>query len=227
MKIAFVHFGKCAGIYTNFYLTDKIFKPNNYSIFNGWHEYSRLKLEVPRDFTEEELLEISVCNEDKAYCHNHHICWTKKSVSAFNNNNWLTFTFLRKPENLICSLFFWAKRNIEAGQSNPLTNVDIENLSLNNFIDLAIERKDLRKLWVLPDYIDKVKEVEEFSDISFDNFLKKYFNLTHDPKVKKNTSGNKGFNYYYKRELVEEDTKIKLASDVDFIRYKKYLKCTI
>ena len=66
MKIAFVHFGKCAGIYTNFYLTDKIFKPNNYSIFNGWHEYSRLKLEVPRDFTEEELLEISVCNEDKA-----------------------------------------------------------------------------------------------------------------------------------------------------------------
>ena len=103
-------------MYTNFYLTDKVFKPNNYSIFNGWHEYNHLKLETLRDFTEEELLQISIYDKNKAYCHNHHINWSDKSVDAFNQNDWFTFTFIRKPENLICSLFFWAKRKSKTTQ---------------------------------------------------------------------------------------------------------------
>ena len=214
-------------MYTNFYLTDKVFKPNNYSIFNGWHEYNHLKLETLRDFTEEELLQISIYDKNKAYCHNHHINWSDKSVDAFNQNDWFTFTFIRKPENLICSLYFWGNKMINQADFNPFVNVELEKLTLDQIINICIERDDLRRLWVLPSYIEKLNYVEEFSNDSFTVFLKKYFNLNHEIRPVRNKSENKGFKNHLEEGLIKKNTLNRLVNDLDFVKYKKYLKCTI
>ena len=113
-KLAFIHFGKAAGVYTQHYIREQVFPRIKH--FHSWwnfedlHEFNyKPKRRLNRDWKEEELLQIADADVEEAIAHNHHINWTKESVKKFNDKGWLTFMFIRDPKDIMCSLYFWAK----------------------------------------------------------------------------------------------------------------------
>ena len=86
MNLAFIHIQKCAGTYVDSYLTRSLI-PLGYRVFNPWYmtraeiaslgrgvSFSRdlCKQDYRRDWSENELLEISSINDDHKYVHNHY-----------------------------------------------------------------------------------------------------------------------------------------------------------
>jgi hypothetical protein len=259
-KTAFIHFGKCAGVYINFYLKKNVM-PDALR-YNSWEGLpiwrSVYGEDIHRDWSETELTQIA--NEtfhpqftsEYKMAHNHHINWNMKTVKEFRKNNWLTFTFLRDPKDLICSLYFYARkrhkfvkkdsmgRPIVPGPGllpggpphrNPMEGLIVSvsgqkdpfQVPLDKFINFVLDDERTRPLWVLPDYIDELDYVAEFNERNFEIFLKKYFNHHYVPEEKQNTSLNKGFEYYYKCGEISEETKNKIESDPEYKKYFDYL----
>ncbi len=108
-KLAFIHFGKCAGSYVNYYLRAHVVP--NIEHYNSWWDFgANNERNLERDWTKEELLDIAITNTDTGLAHNHQIGWCVETVKAFRNNGWLTFMFIRNPKDVLCSLYFWSQR---------------------------------------------------------------------------------------------------------------------
>jgi len=218
-KLAFVHFGKCAGSYVSRWLETKAFYDSEYKVFNSW--LKRLpETYKGRDWSEEELSEIS--NEKgPAYVHNHHIAWSRDTISEFNEKGWVTFTFIRRPEDLICSLYCWSKQvYIDTGE-NPL-NIDAHEWDMDVFIHRCIDTA-LRNLWALPDYIDEVQNVREFNHSSLQDFISSQLGIDYFPIEKQNVSGNRGFRWFRDNERIHVKTQERLFDDPDFKRYSTFI----
>ena len=216
-KVAFIHFGKCGGVYTNEYMKN-LFK--TYDMFMSWHSNLNSRGIEGRDWTEEELLEIAETDSEYAYTTNHHINWTTKAVRKFKENGWFMFTFLRRPEELLCSLFHWAKdRSVKL-----LPYAEGPN-SLQECFELAVcdKKPKFRKLWAIPEYVDLIDHCSEFNNDNFDKFLNKYFGVSDYNRSRKNVSSNKGFDYYRKNKLLTEDVVNRLFEHENYKEYQKYL----
>jgi len=234
-KIAFIHFGKCAGVYTQKYMRNIVIP--NVPQYNSWWDFSgsKTKRRFHRDWSKKELLEIAVKDIKSGFAHNHHINWCAETVKAFKDNGWFTFTFLRDPRDIICSLYFWSKSQKSKHGSEDLANplkreiesmsgqTDPQKVSLDTFINFFLDDEDARNLWVLPDYIDEISYVKEFNDDNFKNFLLNYFHHEYVPAEKKNTSRSKGYQFYYDSGEVSEATRERLEKDVDCRKYDKFL----
>ena len=218
-KLAFVHFGKCAGSYVSRWLETKAFYDSEYRVYNSW--LKRLpETYKGRDWNTEELSEISN-EEGPAYVHNHHIAWSRDAISEFNKKGWVTFTFVRKPEDLICSLYCWSKQvYLETGK-NPL-NIDSHEWDMDVFIHRCIDTA-LRNLWALPDYIDEVQNVREFSHSNLQDFINFQLDINYTPIEKQNVSSNKGFRWFRDNDHIHAKTEARLFDDPDFKRYSAFI----
>jgi hypothetical protein len=210
-KIAFVHFGKAAGIYVIKYLQRNCLEGfKNYNSWNyGWK----------RDFTESELFEIAETDEEYAFVHNHHLGWTKEAILKFTQEGWTIFTFLRDPRDLICSLYFWAKDKgveIRPGLPHPET--------LDEFFDLAVHDKALRELWTIPYHVIQYDFVREFNDNTFDELLSLYWGAEHKPLERFNISSNKGFRHYLATGELSQAKYQRLLKDKEYKRYTEFIK---
>ena len=239
-KLAFIHFGKAAGVYIQHYIRVQVFPRMKH--FNSWWDFNyKNKRALTRDWTEEELLEIADTNVEEALTHNHHINWTKESVKKFNDNGWLTFMFIRNPKDIMCSLYFWAQSQWDrwdaedksaqvlreplteelkyiSGQDNPY------NVSLDDFIRGMLSGKGAQYLWVLPDYIDDIQHVAEFNNNNFGTFLLDNFQHFYCPTKKRNTSKSEGYKTYLERGEISKETHSMVENHPEYKRYSKYLK---
>jgi hypothetical protein len=171
-KVAFVHYGKTAGVYINEYMKDRILRP--YQKYLSWHINLNPFGVKDRDWTEEELSSIAKTNDEYAFTSNHHIEWSIDSVKKFKNNNWFMFTFLRRPEELLCSLYHWSKENNIQLSASPAPK------NLEQIFEYAVNNKDFDRLWKLPNYIHLLDYVAEFNDENFGNFLLNSFGEEYD-----------------------------------------------
>jgi hypothetical protein len=239
-KLAFIHFGKAAGVYIQHYIREQVFPRMKH--FNSWWDFNyKNKRALTRDWTEEELLEIADANVEEALTHNHHINWTKESVKKFNDNGWLTFMFIRNPKDIMCSLYFWAQSQWDrwdaedksaqvlreplteelkyiSGQDNPY------NVSLDDFIRGMLSGKGAQYLWVLPDYIDDIQHVAEFNNNNFGSFLLDNFQHLYCPMKKRNTSKSEGYKTYLERGEISKETHSMVENHPEYKKYLKYLK---
>lgn len=214
-KIGFIHFGKCAGTYTQDYMYANVI--DGYEYFNSWwhhpdKHYSHIR---DRDFTGDELMEIADRDDQLSYVHNHHINWTTDLVQYFKDRDFKFFTFLRDPKDLLCSLFFWSK---EKGHNAALIK-DMEDL---NELFTKCLSPGVIKLWCLPEYIDMIDNVSIFSDDNFGTFLDREFGYDYKPTGKRNTSSNKGFLYYYENGYIDKDVVLRFQETHEYRKYFDY-----
>ena len=218
---AFIHYGKCAGQYTENYICNHILRPR-YKLYNSWwsdrdrQEYKHI---VKRDYTKKELFNIleKINQDDYVHVHNQHINWCSETVKAYKDNNFFTYTFLRDPKDLLCSLMFWSnERNVKLSDymDNPTT--------LNDMFEKCLEDKGLQRLWQLPDYIHMLDSVMMFNYENFKNFLYERYAHRYTPGPKKNTSKNKGFDYYYQNGDIDKGLVDKLMKTDAYKEYYKY-----
>ena len=216
-KIAFVHFGKSAGVYINEHMKSECVR--NYQKFMSYHKLLNPRQVSDRDWTQEELVKIAKTEQEYAYVTNHHINWTLDTVKTFKENGWFMFTFLRKPEELLCSLFNWSKE-----KNVILRGEGIDPNSLEEIFEYCLIDKNFAKLWKAPDYIDELDYVAEFNDKNFGDFLYKYFGEIYEPKKPSNTSKNKGFNYYRETGEISDNIAQKFFEQPEYEKFLSYLK---
>ena len=75
----------------------------------------------------------------------------------------------------------------------------------------------------MPDYIDDLDYVAEMNDKNFGDFCQKYFAHEHVPQTRKNTSSNKGYQFYRENGDISDATHEKLINHPEYLRYQKYL----
>ena len=259
-KVAFIHYAKAAGRFINNYLMNNVFQNadsrmenQNYKVFNSWNRnISNNNGNPARDWSEDELFSLAIDRSeyqlpteeqleihnaqwehgylDRQYVHNHHISWSEQSIQEFNRNGWLTFMFLRDPVELLCSLYFWAKDQLNLGvkPSVILQPVYLLDLSLDAFLNeiVACDAR-VRKLYCLPDYVGSVTYVAEFSMENFSFFLKQYF--AHDLQIQKIDlkyqfpSSNKGSDYYLSTGQIKQQTLHRLSTDSEIVKFRTFL----
>ena len=215
-KVAFVHFAKTGGVYVNKYLKTTCLKP--YLKYFSWHLNLNPCKVSGRDWTIDEMHKISVEADDYSFLTQHHINWDIDTVKKFKENGWFTFMFLRKPEELLCSLFNWSnEQNVELrpGLPNPT--------SIQETFEFAVKYKGFAQLWRIPDYIDELDYVAEFNRSNFSEFLLKYFGEVYEPRPKCNTSKNKGFAHYRKTGEISDKVTEELLTHPDYKKFIKYL----
>lgn len=215
-KIAFVHFGKAAGVYINEYMKDRCIR--SYSKYMSHHKGLNPLGVANRDWKKEELIKIAETKDEYAYTTNHHINWDLETVKKFKENGWFMFTFLRRPEELLCSLFHWSKE-----KSVLLRHPDPEPKSLEEIFRFSLEDQEFGRLWRAPDYIDELDYVSEFNDKKFGKFMLKYFGETYESREPSNTSKNKGFAYYREQGEISDGVARQLLKHPEYERYLTYL----
>lgn len=220
VKIAFIHFGKCAGVKTN-----ELFKQacvlKGIPVYDWafgertpWsHESCCNAIACPdgigRDWSSVELNLMSGLGS--GYVHNHHISWSANDIVLYNERGWETFTFLRNPRDLLCSLYFWSRKiNPSPLKGNPTDSTG----TLDEFLR-SIVREESKSMWRLfmpePYMMARVKHVARFSEDAMWGLVKKLglyeeslFDTWHNHKA--NASGNKGWDHYIESELISEET---------------------
>lgn len=238
-KLAFIHFGKAAGVYTQQYIRQNVMPNTNH--FNSWWNlgYDNERA-LKRDWTEDELLAIAKKDVQHGFAHNHHINWTRKTVKAFNDNNWLTFMFIRNPKSILCSLYYWCQKQWDRWEGKDIDNTVLRQplqgelmnmsgqpnpykVSLNAFVQHILFDENAKHLWILPDYIDDIKYVAEFTDKNFGNFLLDNFQHNYVPKKKLNVSKSKGYETYLQQGTITSETDTMINNHPEYKRYLKYL----
>ncbi len=253
----FVHFGKAAGSYVNVYIFRKIFLDEDFltkyipAYYNNWWSRSDLKdesykkylftaNEERRDFFKEELKDISALKDERVkFCQCHHNNVDSEIINFFKKNDWYTFTFLRNPKDLICSLYFFSKKTFKkSGYSalgplgslsgNQLLKLDFvepdqDHPSLDTFINRLLDNKVYHIFWALPEYLKELDFVKEFNDKNFSSLTDKLYGHWHDKIPKKNTTCNLGYEFYLKNGYISEETNRKLVNHEEYLKYSEYI----
>tara|TARA_R110002167_G_scaffold363038_1_gene582743 strand:+ start:1 stop:1620 length:1620 start_codon:yes stop_codon:yes gene_type:complete len=215
-KVAFVHFGKVAGVYINEYLKSTCLK--QHLKYFSWHPDLNPYGVSDRDWTKEELHKIAKEADDYSFLQQHHINWDKETTKIFKDNGWFIFTFIRRPEELLCSLYHWSKE-----QSILLRSPDPEPESLEEIFDMAVHDEHFARLWTIPDYVDELDYVAEFNNKNFERFLLDNFGEVYEPRPKLNTSSNKGFTHYREAGEISDRIAWQFLLQPEYKRFLNYL----
>ncbi|MCW8930260.1 MAG: hypothetical protein OQL19_08500 [Gammaproteobacteria bacterium] len=252
-KVAFIHYAKAAGRFIDYYLKNHVFENKNDNIteqqfktFNSWISPFYLK----RDWNEEELLQLAnnrysaqyptpdqirthyqYYSHDylsKQYVHNHHHNWTLKSIQSFRRNGWFTFMFIREPSDLLCSLWTWAQ-NSSLENKKPeavIQPVWLIDLSLDQFIQEIIGRPEFKVFYALPDYVNEIDYVAEFTEENFRQFLLENFQHEYKPEITgqefRFSSKNPGYEAYKSQGLISDETDKMINNNVEVQRVREY-----
>jgi len=218
-KFAYIHYGKAGGVYVNNYLRAYLMKGARE--INSWNHRGE---NLERDWTEKELLSFVNKNYfESTWVHNHHINWSKEIIQEYNKNDWVTFTFIRKPEEVLCSLWNFVR---EKGVESFGLMGECCLKSLDDFINIMLssdEEFTMDLCWILPDYIDDLDYVAEINDNNLKEFCLKYFDHDYITQRRRNTSLNKGYQYYRDNGDISDVTHERLINHPEYIRYQKYL----
>lgn len=203
MNLAFIHIQKCAGTYVDSWLTRNLV-PKGYRIFNPWYltraeiaslgrgiSFSREmpKQDYRRDWSEDELLKISDFEGEK-YVHNHSKNWPSKVFYEYKSKGFFTFSFLRNPIDLICSMYFFLLEK-PGHPSDPAWGY--EDLgTLDSFVRNNVFNLDT----LLPSYYKDLDYFNIFSDKNFCHMLNLLNINDYKPMDKVNVSSNKGWEHY-------------------------------
>ena len=238
-KLAFIHMAKTDGRYVRQYLSKYVLPPCK--CHTNASEFGRgMYLEYSKD----EMLDIcDMYNGNltkNILMRSHQNTWSKDLVIAYRKAGWETFTFIRSPADIICSLYFFSKRKsktnltmhpssgIAGHQRNDsweFDKVDAHKISLDSFVREVVTNPALDIFWKLPDYIKYIGYCAVMSNKNFAKFIENrvdpYHNYVVDEKLTNETSSdNKGFDYYIKSGDITAETETLLKSHPE---YKKYL----
>ena len=221
-KIAFVHFGKCGGVFLSVCI-QRLVARKKYAIHNSWSPPN-----MGRDWTPTELREFLTNQAPRQFVHNHHISWPDDVVGEYLAQGWFVFMFIRHPADLISSLYFWGRMKSRAG-ANPFegAGVDPDKMAVEDFFQHALTATGFRRLWTLPAFTDKLSFVDEMSGENFERFATVY--LGHPGggvglgQIPQNASDNPGFRALVASGAVSLKTVNALYTDEDFQEYRTWL----
>ena len=256
-KYAFVHMAKCGGTYVKTYLHSVILNPCKGHIPEGKHKDSRFG-SPHLEFRAEQISKLvdevdKVDLTENQWIRFHQNSANSEVIKKLNDFGWETFTFLRDPRDIICSLYFFASRKHKSVHKSKadkvVTNhlamapwsgiaghqgidewdfdkVDVHKVSLNDFVKELINNEKLHIFWQLPEYIDSVKHVDKMSHENLGKFINKVIDPEHiymPMPIGKNDSDNKGFKHHVNSGEISKEVADLVESCEKIKRYNEWL----
>jgi hypothetical protein len=202
-KVAFIHLPRTGGSYLLSFLYENA---KHLQMHNSW-------IKLNRDWTSNELLKLV---NKKGFVHNHAYSWKEDVFYEFKKKKWFTFLILRNPKDQLCSEYFFSKEYPELAQLGVHAGTKYANIDdfLNSRWGFTLNR--IPKFHKDIDYINLFKPPE-----SINYLVKRVAGITHNSQSPILKTSNKGFDYYYNKNLIKDDTKIKIESS-DY--YQLYLE---
>lgn len=221
-KIIFCHYGKAGGVWVNEYLS-LMLRREGYTIRNAFY------MNLGRDFTQDEVMKVAdSCSDFKTFIHQQHLSVTGKALRYLRERGYWSFTFLRRPEEVICSIYFWALRKINDGHPCPIgPHLNPLNISLGVFFETV--SKNHKELWAIPPWLNQVDYVAMISDNNFRDFLESEFSHQYDPhkygmkERHRNRSSNLGFKAYAESGEISIAQQAALISTDEFKEFNKLI----
>lgn len=149
----------------------------------------------------------------EADCH----CCLRKFI---DHDNWVVFTFVRDPRDVLCSMYFFVRDGFEQNSKwmknhHTWFNLDI---TLDEFLSNNCHIRSIPKIW------SEFNEISVFNHSNLQVFFGKYGIPYSKSKLAINTSSNKGYNYYCNKEVISNETQEQLNNSDDlelFFRIKE------
>jgi len=219
-KIIFCHYGKAGGTWVNEYMS-KMLRREGYAIRNAFY------MGLGRDFTEDEVIHVAnTCEGFKTYIHQQHLSVSGKTLDHLKSKGFWSFMFLRPPEEVICSIYFWALQKIENGEPCPIgPQLNPSKIPLGDFFEeVALNQK---ALWALPRWAYQVDHLAMISENNFKAFLRQHFAHEYDPdryELKEshlNRSENEGFAAYARQRRITLAQQSALVESKEFADFSK------
>lgn len=219
MKLAYWHFGKCAGQFLIAQFRQQGFEP-----LNSW------VTGIERDWNEEECEFIA---DEEHFSPplfvNHHLNLSESLLHRFKSRNWVTFGTYRDPRDIICSLYFYGQKLIQekrdsagapfhshgvlAGHlsKNLWECPDVTKITLSECIVQLVERPELHRFWELPFYM---KQLDYLIPACENGFSRLFIDLglSYHSAKRINVSGNEGF-FTYEKILSDKALSVIQASE--------------
>ena len=253
-KVAFVHFAKSAGRFVNNYMVNHVCNGNFAKIARQGTKYFNSysgPFHLGRDWKETELFEFAIDRSphqipseqdyklhsqhwqhgylDRQFIHNHQYGWTPRAIHEFKRNGWFIFTFLRDPAELICSLYWWSQDQVLRGVDPNIVfkPVELLYLSLDEFMaKLLTGHIGLRRYFALPEFVDQIDYVAEFTEENFRAFLLTHFDHQYQADTNNQRerwrSTNKGIDHYVSTGEIRPQTIELLKENAEVNRLWKY-----
>lgn len=228
-KLAFIHVPRTAGTYIREYIKyEGVSKRRSVQVLDSWI------MRLDREWTETELKLIAnnqLMGQEKGgryFVHNHTFGWSWESVKEMKENGFLTFSFLRPVEDVICSCWYYHLRhkdeyNViwhrEKARDSRILN-DISNV--NDAIVEFLTDKDLLDYWRLPEWFGEVEQVMKWSEERFASFLKYFYQFDYIPTAKANSTKNPGFKALVESGEIKQETIDLLNQHSDVIRWREF-----
>ncbi len=137
--------------------------------------------------------------------------------------------FIREPAELLCSLWAWIQKRRAKNSDMRLVikPVWLAELPLDHFIQEILGEPNFSVFYALPDYVDEVDYVAEFTDANFSQFLLKIFSHCYQPETLKTdrrcASGNPGLTAYKNQQLISKKTLVLLEQNHEVRRFRERL----
>ena len=249
-KLAFLHMAKCGGTYVRTYLHNTVIAPFIDHVPEGKNERENPHLEFNPNQISEVIDEVDKTDlTETQWMRFHQNSVDLKTIKKLNDFGWETFTFLRDPRDLICSLYFFCRRKVCNGSRTSRTNflvmapwsgiaghkddsewdindIDTRKMSLNDFFIEVIKNEKLHIFWKLPEYIESVKYIDEMSHDNLGKFINKVIDPGHIYRpisVGKNSSDNTGYEFYCSNGDISKEAQRLIDGHPEYIKYQRYL----
>jgi len=252
-KYSFIHMAKCGGTYVSTYLNSVVLAPVINHIPEGKTK-DRPHLEFSKEQISEAVDEVNKKDlTENQWIRFHQNSIDLKTIEKLNDFGWETFTFLRDPRELICSLYFFSRRKTTkttvtkkevsdtnflamapwsgiAGHADPdswdINDIDVRKLSLNEFFIKMIENEKLHIFWKIPEYIESIKYIDEMSHDNLGKFINKAIDPDHiySPiPIGENPSANKGYKFYCNNGDISKEAQRLTEDHPEYMKYSKYM----
>lgn len=228
-KLAFVHHPRNAGTYVREYIQyGGVSKTRSVQVLDSWI------MKLNREWTEQELLLIAndqllgMDDRGRYFVHNHTFGWTEKALKEMKENGYVTFSFLREPEDAIISVWYyflkhWPEYNVIWHNEKNRSGKALESCNdINEAILALCSDRDLRAYWQLPSWFDQVDSIMKWSETRFSTFLKYVYRFDHIPVKKANASENPGFKALCESGELKPETIDLLITDPSVIRWREF-----
>jgi hypothetical protein len=216
-KILFIHKPKTAGVYVSNYFHSAMDCDLPLIYLDGW-SYNN------RDWNSVEIAKIT--NLDLVDClsvvvHQHLNKLSEEQFYAFKDQGWFSFLFMREPEEIITSWYFFLNDMDETTPSYDSPSWKAaQSLSLDKFVQHLIEYDEV---WSVKPFWEDIDWLGLPQDDHFEELFK-VIGLPYEKAKRNNTSSNRGYYTYRESGEISDQTHELLISTDQYVLQHEIIK---